>query len=747
MSRRTRAIAASAACSVACSLLVSASASAQAAPSRFNRVATFEVTTNPGSKIAEIVAAADGGRTLLYSDADAGLIGFVDISDPAAPTAAGTLVTGGAPTSVAIAGSRALVAVDDTVTEGDGTFGPHAGRLLVVDLATRAVVRTINTGGQPDSVKVGPTGKFAVVAIENQRDEAVAGGIMPHVPANGAERSEPGFVTIVNLAGAPAAWTTRNVSLTGLAGMKFNTDPEPEFVDINANEMAVVSLQENNHLVVIELRSGLVIRHWSAGSVANQVADTSETPLDIVFNGSISVAREPDAVAWIQNGGRILTADEGDYEGGSRSFTLVDLNTFVAGASGPGLELQNVRHGHYVESRSANKGIEPEGVAVGTFGGQELFFVGSERANSVGVYRLVGNTFAFQQLLPTGVSPEGLLPIGTRNLFVTANEVEGTLSIFRYEAGPAKYPTILSVDSATKGAIPGTSSPIPWGALSALAADRTAAGRLFTVHDSAYANSRIYSVDATSAPARIVDVTDIKGISSESWDLEGIATRPTQAGTGFWLASEGNANANAAPAVRLNHLLRVAPDGTVLSEVPLPPIAGATPTSNGFEGVTAVWNAAQSREEVFVAIQRSWDGTSWTRIARYVPSTNTWDFAAYPLDAGSSVGLSEIVAVGPDQYAVIERDNQGGPTAVVKRIYRFSVAGYSFVPISSSADPALVAKVLVNDLLDELRAPRGRVIEKVEGLTVDAAGQTFLNTDNDAEDGESQFFRLGPWVA
>ena len=95
-------------------------------------------------------------------------------------------------------------------------------------------------------------------------------------------------------------------------------------------------------------------------------------------------------------------------------------------------------------------------------------------------------------------------------------------------------------------------------------------GRLFTVHDSAYANSRIYSVDATSAPARIVDVTDIKGISSESWDLEGIATRPTQAGTGFWLASEGNANANAAPAVRLNHLLRVAPDGSVLSEVPLP---------------------------------------------------------------------------------------------------------------------------------------------------------------------------------
>ena len=361
------------------------------------------------------MAAADGGRTLLYTDADAGLVGFVDITDPAAPTAAGTLVTGGSPTSVAIAGSRALVAVDDTVTEGDGTFGPHAGRLLVVDLATRAVVRTINTGGQPDSVKVGPTGKFAVVAIENQRDEDGGGRrSCPTSPPTAPSAANPGSSPSSTWR-EPRQHGRRATSASpGLAGMKFNTDPEPEFVDINANELAVVSLQENNHLVVIELRSGLVIRHWSAGSVANQVADTSESPLDIVFNGSISVPREPDAVAWIQNGGRILTADEGDYEGGSRSFTLFDLNTLVAGASGPGLELQTVRHGHYVESRSANKGIEPEGVAVGSFGGQELFFVGSERANSVGVYRLVGNTFAFQQLLPTGVSPEGLLPIGTR---------------------------------------------------------------------------------------------------------------------------------------------------------------------------------------------------------------------------------------------------------------------------------------------------------------------------------------------
>ena len=36
------------------------------------------------------------------------------------------------------------------------------------------------------------------------------------------------------------------------------------------------------------------------------------------------------------------------------------------------------------------------------------------------------------QLLPTGDRPEGLLAIPGRDIFVTANEGDGTLSIFRF---------------------------------------------------------------------------------------------------------------------------------------------------------------------------------------------------------------------------------------------------------------------------------------------------------------------------
>ena len=240
-------------------------------------------------------------------------------------------------------------------------------------------------------------------------------------------------------------------------------------------------------------------------------------------------------------------------------------------------------------------------------------------------------------------------------------------------------------------------------------------------------------------------MTDLTGGTSEDWDLEGIATRSKKAGGGFWLASEGNAVAGDPDAARLNHLLQVTPSGAITREVPLPPIAGTTPTGSGFEGVSSVWNSALGREEVYVVIQKSWDGTGFTRIARYLPATNVWDFLAYPLDAGSGVGLSEIVAVGANQFAVIERDNLGGPSAALKRIYRFSTAGLVWTGIADAADPALVTKALVDDLPDELAVPRGQVIEKVEGLTVDVKGRTYLNTDNDSEDGESQFFDLGRW--
>jgi hypothetical protein len=45
------------------------------------------------------------------------------------------------------------------------------GALLVIDIATRTVVRTIALAGQPDAITVASSGGFAAIPVENERDE------------------------------------------------------------------------------------------------------------------------------------------------------------------------------------------------------------------------------------------------------------------------------------------------------------------------------------------------------------------------------------------------------------------------------------------------------------------------------------------------------------------------------------------------------------------------------------------------
>lgn len=204
----------------------------------FNRVSTFAVCNQVGASCesadttaAEIVAASIDGMTLIYSNSPKGEVGFVDISDVKAPKALGALAMGGEPTSVTVLGTQALVAVN---TRTD--FVNVSGKLVVVDIATRKEVASIALPGQPDSVAVSKDGKYVAVVIENERDEDVNKGALPQLPA--------GSLVIVDVAGAASTWKTRVVSLTGLDGMLYPTDPEPEYVDINEANVAVVTLQK-----------------------------------------------------------------------------------------------------------------------------------------------------------------------------------------------------------------------------------------------------------------------------------------------------------------------------------------------------------------------------------------------------------------------------------------------------------------------------------------------------------------------
>lgn len=719
----------------------------------FQRISHFPVFLNTdvdAETVAEIVAASEDGMTLIYTDAETGSLGFVDISDPHHPAAAGTFALPGEPTSVAVAGPYALAAVNTSPS-----LVAPSGQLVVIDIASRQQVAQFELGGQPDAVAVSPDGRYAAIAIENERDEDLGDGAPPQPPA--------GFLTVVTLDGAPADWTLEQVDLTGLAAL-YPDDPEPEYVAINRSNMAAVSLQENNHIVIVRLGTNRVLRHFSAGAVDLTQIDTEEND-SIEPTGSLQgVLREPDGLTWVSSGA-LVTANEGDLDGGSRGHTAFGIQGQVRADAGSTLEHAAIRLGHYPEHRSENKGNEPENVAAGRYGSQRYLFVGSERANLVFVHRVDAlGRGPLHQTLPAGVGPEGLLALPERNLLVVASEVDArddkirsALTLYELQSTAPRYPTVQSAD--VDGA------PLPWGALSGLAVDPAQPDTAYSVHDSFYRESRIFTLDLAAQPAIITaairlrdggalaavapDLVNAGG--SVNLDLEGIGVR---SGGGFWLVSEGAGSVDDAqrPVETPNLLLRVGADGSIEQVVTLPEAVAARQRRFGFEGVAAT--GAGQDEVLYVAFQREWvgDAEDRVRIGRYAVASGEWSFYHYPLDAPASanggwVGLSDIVALGDDSFAVIERDNQAGTDAAVKRLYRFSVAGLTPLADAGEQNPAfpLLQKTLARDLLPDLTAPGGPVLEKVEGLAVLPHGGALVVNDNDGVDdasGETQLLRL-----
>ena len=733
----------------------------------FNRVSTFPVCSQVGASCesdtetaAEIVAASEDGMTLVYTNSPRKEIGFVDITDPSSPAALGRLAMGGEPTSVTVLGPNALVAVK---TSPDGEYVNTSGQLVVVDIATRAIVTRIELGGQPDSIARSKDGRYVAVVVENERNEDLGSGAPPQLPA--------GNLVIIDSTGAPATWKKRTVDLTGLASL-FPADPEPEYVAINDRNVAVVTLQENNHIVLVDLPSGNVTKHFSAGSVTLEKVDLIDSPRpnQVSFTQTQSNrSREPDGVAWVSST-RFATANEGDLAGGSRGFTVFDVDGTVVHDSGNTLEHLMARIGHYNDKRSDAKGNEPENVAFGRYAGTDYLFVASERSSVVVVYDMSrGGAPAYKQVLPAALGPEGLLTIPSRNLLVVASEVDSredlvrsSLNVYRYETAKPAYPTIESVDRAD-------GTPIPWGALSGLAAARTGQ-TVYAVDDSFFRGNRIFEIDTQKKPARLsreiritdpfgkiaalagvlpdaadanaFDDTDLAAMvnadGSVNIDPEGIAL----AGSGgFWIASEGSGTVgeSARPVRTENLVFKVSDTGVIEDIVRLPGAVNAKQVRFGFEGIT------ESDGRLVVAFQRAWTGEAQPRIGIYDLSTKAWRFVFYPLEAvaspaGGWVGLSDITALGNDRYLVVERDNQYGPDARIKRLYRFDLAGV--------ADGATVTKSLVRDLMPDLLAPKGAVYEKIEGLAVAVTGNVLIVNDNDGVDdgansGETQLIDLG----
>ena len=236
------------------------------------------------------------------------------------PKPAGFIPLDGEPTSVTVSGGSAFVGV---VTSPDKAH--PSGQLATIDLATKAVTKSCDLGGQPDSVSLSKDGAKLAVVLENERDEDVNDGAIPQLPG--------GSLVLFDVAAdAIDCATMKVVALDGIAEI-VPEDAEPEFVDINSAGQAVVSLQENNHFAIVDVNTGAIVRHFSAGSVDLAGIDSEEDGVIMPDDSLAGLKREPDAVQWLDDN-RFVSANEGDLDGGSRSFSIFDAAGTVLYNSG-----------------------------------------------------------------------------------------------------------------------------------------------------------------------------------------------------------------------------------------------------------------------------------------------------------------------------------------------------------------------------------------------------------------------------
>ena len=710
------------------SVLALSAGAAAAQEMNFNRIASFPVAANLPEGMdaatetsAEIMVATPDGQRLVYSDSPLEAIGIVDISDPANPAPAGTVMLDGEPTSVTVVGANMFVSVNTSESYTD-----PSGYLTVRAVDGGAELARCDLGGQPDAIAAAPDGSFLAVAIENERDEDLGEGRVPQMP--------PGDVVMFDIAdGVVDCDSERRADLTGLAEVA-PEDPEPEFVDINAAGDVVVSLQENNHLVVLS-SAGEVLSHFSAGAVDLENIDTREEGALLFEDTQTGVVREPDTVKWFDET-HFVTANEGDMDGGSRGWTIFHRDGTVVYESGTSFEHAIVQIGHYPEERSGNKGVEPESIAVGTYGGTPMIFVGSERGNVIGVYDATDPANpVLKQILPTAIGPESFAVLTERGLLAAANEVDGGedgfarayVTVYELQDAPASYPHLTSE---------GMDTLTGWGAISGQVASED--GLIYAVNDSFYGmQPTIFAIDPSGDRAQITEAIRVtrEGAPAQLLDLEGITL---DGEGGFWLASEGRLGRGI-----LHAIYHVGADGEIQDTIPFP---------KEIMGVERRWAAegiARVGDTLWITLQREFDDDpeNMVKLLAYDTESGEWGAVHYEREAPEQgwIGLSDIATSGDNAYS-IERDNQIGEAARVKKIYRVALSEMTPAPLDGDDPLPVVEKSEVRDLIGDLTSTGGYVLDKVEGIAIMSDGTAWISTDNDGVDdhsGETMFFSIG----
>lgn len=403
----------------------------------FKRVAQFQMP----SRKAEIVAATPDGRRLVVTNDTLGSVTVVNVANLNDIHAEGdidltAIYARAVVTSVAVTpdGKYALAAI----RAGDHLHSPTPGFVAIIDLAARQLAGSLQAGIGPDAIQISSDGRFAVVANEDEEADPATGEV------DMKQTRRPGTISIIEMPGGDplkAKVTTLAVDLLGVPGATYAHDPQPEYVAISPDsKRAAVTLQENNAIAIVSLKAKRVERIFSLGTVTHQ-ADLKRDGA-VSFTDKLTARPEPDAIAWTLDGKYLVTANEGDLgknefmdgvRSGGRNITVSDPETGSVIWDSQSL-IDELSHaaGLYPDSRSEDRGAEPEHVLVTRYGAQQIIVVATERANALHFIDATDVTRPVPiGVAPTGAGPESAVRIPSAQLIVSADEVSGTLTFFR----------------------------------------------------------------------------------------------------------------------------------------------------------------------------------------------------------------------------------------------------------------------------------------------------------------------------
>ncbi len=507
---------------------------------------------------AEIIAHDPGTQRLFVTNAAAGTVDVLNISNPSSPT----LITsidlspfGSGANSVAIHNGIVAVAVEAVNKQANG-------QAVFFNAANLSVLGNFTVGALPDMLTFTPDGTRVLVANEGE----------PNSYNQGDSVDPVGSVSIIDISGGIAAATVTTVGFEAFnvggprhaelpadvrifgPNATVAQDLEPEYITISGDgNKAYVALQENNAFAIIDIPTGTIDKIVALGkkdhSLPGNGLDLSDrdgpgnNPLLNIINAPIFGLYMPDGIASYEVNGKtfIVSANEGDardYDGfseesringiaasslipelrflkdsndtnrltvttagvptnelgefteihafGARSFSIWDDQGVLVWDSGDQFEQiladllpdhfnSNHDEGPSFDTRSDNKGPEPEGVTIGILNDRIFAFIGLERFGGIMVYdvtdpnspffagyansRVFGPEYNDEELFPNAallsslgdLGPEGLIFITAadspngRPLIVLASEVSGTTSIFQVGVVPEPATGMLAM--------------------------------------------------------------------------------------------------------------------------------------------------------------------------------------------------------------------------------------------------------------------------------------------------------------